>query len=188
MAEGPVLAHSAQDEMSAVMSERLLVGGFSVDTQAAGPINDDVKETARHRQVFVEMDHVAKISDWEMYTEGGAQADESEQPCGPPRLETDKQRQAAEDVKSARDPDSHVGKRYVDAREILGSRAWIAELNHAVPDKQTRHQQTRECKQVGLCISHARQPAIRLCTLHERRFPFVEPARRPVTQAALNPP
>ena len=86
------------------------------------------------------MDHIVLISDRQMNAKSGAEADKGKQSSGPTGVETHKERQAAEKMDGHRDPDRHVGNRYVHAREILRCAARIAQLEDAVPDEKARHQ------------------------------------------------
>src|SRR5215469_4400155 len=84
-----------------------------------------------------------------MHTEGSAEADKDKQGSGPSGVETCKQCQAAEQMHQYRDPDGDIGRRYVNAGEILRRAARIAQLDNAIPHEQARHQQSRERQQKG---------------------------------------
>ena len=79
-----------------------------------------------------------------MHAKGSAEADKDQQGSGPSRVETREQCQTAEEMHQYRDPDGDIGRRYVNAGEILRRSVWIAQHDDAVPDEQARHQQSGE--------------------------------------------
>ena len=62
--------------------------GGLVDADTAGSVGRYEQEAAGHHQVFVEIDRVGCISDWQMDGEGGHQAPNGERESDPPRLIT----------------------------------------------------------------------------------------------------
>src|SRR6516162_10432099 len=131
--------------------------GFPVEAEAAGAERDDVKEPAGHHQVLVEVDHVVRISGRQMHAKGSAEADKDQQGSGPSRVETREQCQTAEEMHQYRDPDGDIGRRYVNAGEILRRAARITQLDNAIPHEKARHQQSCERQQKGFA-SHSAAP------------------------------
>ena len=79
-----------------------------------------------------------------MHAKGSAEADKDKHSSGPSGVETCKQRQAAEQMHPYSRPDRNIGRRYVNAGEILRRSVWIAQHDDAVPDEQARHHQSGE--------------------------------------------
>jgi hypothetical protein len=70
-------------------------GQCPVDADTARSIARYEQEAASHRQVFVEIDHVERISDWQMDGEAGHQAPNGECESSPPRLKTNQDQYSA---------------------------------------------------------------------------------------------
>ena len=66
----------------------LFYAGGLVDADTARSMARHEQEAASHHQVFVEIDHVGRISDWQMDGEAGHQAPNGECESNPPRLKT----------------------------------------------------------------------------------------------------
>lgn len=66
----------------------LFHAGGLVDADTARSVGRYEQEAACHHQVFVEIDHVRRVSDWQMDGEAGYQAPNGEYESDPPRLKT----------------------------------------------------------------------------------------------------
>src|SRR6516165_8442093 len=82
-----------------------------------------------------------------MHAKSRTQADKSKQSSGPSGVEAHQQGQAAEQMDRYLGPDYNIGRRHVNAGEILRRAPWIAHHDDAVPNKQARHQQSGERRQ-----------------------------------------
>src|SRR6516225_6357086 len=83
-----------------------------------------------------------------MHAESGAKTQQNEQSRGPARHKSNEDRRATKDVDGDRTPHRDLRRKNIEARHILHGAGRVAQLVHAIPEKQAAHQKPREHRQI----------------------------------------